>query len=35
MKRFVVRNADTGTSQTFNGSGTVNAKRGESCQVTL
>jgi len=32
---WVVRNADTNVSQTFNGSGTVNAKRGESYKVTL
>ena len=32
---WVVRNAGTNASQTFNGSGTVNAKRGESYKVTL
>lgn len=32
---WVVRNADTNVSQTFTGSGTVNAKRGEFYKVTL
>jgi hypothetical protein len=32
---WVVRNADTNVSQTFSGSGTVNAKRGEIYKVTL
>ena len=32
---WVVRNADTNVSQTFSGSGTVNAKRGEVYKVTL
>ena len=32
---WVVRNTDTNVSQTFSGSGTVNAKRGEFYKVTL
>jgi hypothetical protein len=32
---WVVRNTDTNVSQTFNGNGTVQAKHGESYQVTL
>lgn len=32
---WVVRNTDTNVSQTFNGNGTVQAKRGEFYQVTL
>jgi hypothetical protein len=32
---WIVRNTNTNVSQTFNGSGTVNAKRGELFKVTL